>query len=128
MALIRQISTTGFQQVAKIYMDSLKNLLLYLVYSQIWLDEHNFGLHPKMGLKKKKKKLATESEVRTFLEKTLQLSQGGSVSFSGDISPFFDKEIGKKMFLKRKFDYRYIILKKIKILGLNFAKFWISNF
>jgi len=35
----------------------------------------------KWGKKKKKKKLATESEVRTFLEKTLQLSQGGSVSF-----------------------------------------------
>ncbi len=71
----------------------------------------------KWGKKKKKKKLATESEVRTFLEKTLQLSQGGSVSFSGDISPFFDKEIGKKMFFKRKFDYRYIMLKNLKFWG-----------
>jgi hypothetical protein len=56
MALIRQIFTTGFQQVAKIYMDSLKNLLLYLVYSQIWIYDHNFGLHPKMGKKNQKKK------------------------------------------------------------------------
>jgi hypothetical protein len=78
-------------------MDSLKVLLLYLVYSQIWLGDHNFGLHHEMG--GGEKKLATESEVTTFLEKTLQLSEGGSVSFSGDISPFFDKEIGKKMFL-----------------------------
>jgi hypothetical protein len=37
--LNRQIFTTGFQQVAKIYMDSLKVLLLCLVYSQIWLDD-----------------------------------------------------------------------------------------
>jgi hypothetical protein len=45
-------------------MDSLKVLLLCLVYSQIWLDDHNFGLHHEMG--EKEKKLATESEVRTF--------------------------------------------------------------